>query len=137
MIRISKEEARTGRIVSTYDPDKRRNRRRKYGNKPVNTPDGRFDSEKEARRFDELKLMQKIGLIFKLQRQVPFEILPPCDEYEQPLRYVADFVYYIPGALDMIMVVEDVKSEATARDKTYRIKKRMMYQILGIKIQEV
>ena len=137
MIRISKEEARTGRIISTYDPEKKQNRRMKYGNQRIETEDGWFDSMKEANRYEELKLMEQAQIITRLKRQVPFELLPACDRYKRPLFYIADFTYYKIGADRLIFVAEDVKSAATAKDKTYKIKKRMMYQILGIKIQEV
>jgi hypothetical protein len=39
-----------------------------------------FDSQKEAQRWCELRLLEKAGVIKNLQRQVPFEIIPPYTE---------------------------------------------------------
>ena len=40
----------------------------KYLNRELNTPDGKFDSVKEYRRWQELKLMERAGIIYELQR---------------------------------------------------------------------
>ena len=48
----------------------------KYHNRVLDTPDGKFDSAKEYRRWQELKLMQRAGEIYDLQRQVPFVLIP-------------------------------------------------------------
>ena len=43
----------------------------KYHNRVLDTPDGRFDSVREYRRWQELKLMQRAGEIYELQRHSP------------------------------------------------------------------
>ena len=106
----------------------------KYHNKKTRTSDGiEHDSQKEARRWMELQLLQKAGLIGKLYRQVSFELIPKQDG-ERACHYVADFVY--EDLKTGKVVVEDVKSEATRKDKAYIIKRKLMLYLKGIKISE-
>jgi len=111
-------------------------KRAKYGNRKVVTEDGTFDSEKEYRRWRELKLMERAGEIHSLQRQVPYVLIPSQrDEngkvIEREVRYVADFVYREkPNRL----VVEDTKGMKT---KEYIIKRKLLLYRLGIRIREV
>lgn len=103
----------------------------KYGNIKTMTFDGiKHDSQKEANRWCELKLLQRAGKISELERQVPFELIPKQDG-ERACTYVADFVYMENG----VKVVEDVKSKAT-RTESYKIKKKLMLWVHGIKIKE-
>lgn len=118
------------RIISTFDPVRRRN---KYGNERVEYNGMTFDSKKEMSRYKDLELMQRAGLITHLQRQVDYELLPAEGPYKRPLVYRADFVYRIAD----VTMIEDVKSAATRKDKVYRIKKRLMYQLLNYEIVEV
>ncbi len=105
----------------------------KYHNQKTRTSDGiEHDSQKEARRWMELQLLQKAGLIGELDRQVKFELIPK-QEGERPCYYIADFVYTDPTGE---IVVEDVKSEATRKDKAYIIKRKLMLYLKGIKIRE-
>ena len=64
----------------------------KYHNRKVKTSDGTFDSQKEYRRWCELKLLLRAGEIKELERQVKFELIPKQDG-EKAIHYVADFVY--------------------------------------------
>ena len=123
----------------------------KYYNVKTKTSDGTvFDSMKEARRWEQLLLLQKAGKISSLQRQVSYELLPNQYEtyerysksgkrlkdgtrlVERKVDYVADFVYSDTetGAL----VVEDTKGVKTT---DYIIKRKLMYAVHGIKIKEV
>ena len=100
----------------------------KYRNKRVRLDGRTFASKLEARRYVELKQMEKAGLIFELKCQVPFELkvngFLVC-------KYIADFVY---GEHGLIMkTVEDAKGYATPE---YLLKKRMMLAIHGITITE-
>jgi len=111
----------------------------KYGAKKVIVDGIAFDSQKEARRWCELKLLERAGEIYDLQRQVPFVVIPvQKDErgkvIERECKYVADFVYKNKGSLRS--VVEDVKSPAT-RTKEYIIKRKLMLYRNGIRIKEV
>ena len=110
----------------------------KFGNRKVVTADGVFDSQKEYERWCELKLMQKAKIIAGLRRQEPFYLIPvqrdPVTKkmIERECKYVADFVYAQDGKL----VVEDVKSSAT-KTPEYKIKRKLMLYLKGIRIKEV
>ena len=106
----------------------------KYGSVRVRTVDGiEHDSKKEAARWQELNLMLRARLIEDLQRQVRFELIPK-QEGERPCTYIADFVYIDRKTGEKI--VEDVKSPAT-RTEAYRIKRKLMLYVHGIRIREI
>ncbi len=88
-----------------------------------------FDSLSEARRYGELKIEERAGIIANLEVHKPFRLVVNgihiCD-------YESDFTYRRDGKL----VVEDVKSQPTVT-YAYRIKKKLMLAVLGITIQEV
>ena len=99
-------------------------KRPKYGNHRIKTPDGDFDGEAEYGHWLELKLLQMAGGITDLQRQVPFVLIPSQrgsdgKVIEQPVKYIADFVYTENGGT----VVEDVKGYKTPE---YIIKRKLM-----------
>lgn len=101
----------------------------KYGNIKTRTFDGiKHDSRKEANRWCELKLLQRAGEISDLKRQVKFELIPK-QEGERACTYVADFVYIENGK----KVVEDVKGKRT---EVYKIKRKLMLWVHGIRIRE-
>ena len=56
-----------------------------------------FDSQKEARRYAELKLLERAGQIHSLRRQVKYELIPAQKIHgrtvERACSYMADFVY--------------------------------------------
>lgn len=107
-----------------------------------------FDSRKEARRYQDLLLLQRAGVIKKLEMQVKFVLIPT--QYEITIRYgkkgqrlkdkqkllekecsyIADFVYEENGK----KVVEDTKGVKT---KDYIIKRKLMLHVHGIRIREV
>lgn len=115
-------------------------RRSKYGAQEASRGKLRFDSQKEARRFDELCLEQAAGTIRDLRLQVEFTLQPayttPTGERVRAVRYLADFTYYRFDGSAWQYVVEDVKSRAT-RTETYRIKRKLMAERLGLTITEV
>lgn len=100
----------------------------KYGNKQTVLNGKVFDSRREARRFMELDLMQKAGLISDLRLQVPFELIPKIGS-ERAVYYIADYVYKENGET----VVEDCKG---CRTDVYRIKRKLMLYRYGIEIKE-
>lgn len=108
----------------------------KYGNRKTMIDGITFDSAKEAQRWAELKLLERAGQIFELQRQVPFVLVPKQERdgkvIERPVVYRADFVYTENGK----EVVEDVKSTAT-KTKEYILKRKLMLWEYGIQIREV
>ena len=124
----------------------------KYGNRKVIIEGVVFDSKREARRYQELNMLQKSGIISDLKRQVTYELVPAQREkstkvyqrgsrkgqpiegkiIEKAVTYIADFVY-TDNATGM-EIVEDAKG---MRTRDYVIKRKLMLYIHGIKIQEV
>lgn len=93
-----------------------------------------FDSKREAKRYQELKLMERAGKIRCLRRQVRFELLPAFDaggKHYRPTSYIADFVYTDCGTGEV--VVEDVKG---VRTDVYRLKSKMFAHKFGVAILE-
>lgn len=110
----------------------------KYKNKKVELGGLTFDSKKEARRYNELKLLERGGYISCLELQKAFVLADSVKFENEPrakpaIRYVADFVYIENGK----MVVEDVKSSATKSLPVYRLKKHLMKSVHGIDIKEI
>jgi hypothetical protein len=107
----------------------------KFRNKKIIVDDFNFDSKKEAKRWSELKLMEKAGIIYNLQKQVSFELVPAVilnGRKKPALRYVADFVYQEK----YLKVIEDVKSTITRKNPVYRIKLHLMKAILNLDVKE-
>lgn len=104
----------------------------KYGAKKTVVDGITFDSLREARRYGELKLLEKAGEIEDIKCHPTFSMRINGDLVA---KYTADFSYWCSAECDRI--VEDVKSPATAKDKYYRLKKRLMKALYDIEIREV
>lgn len=108
----------------------------KYHNAPAERAGIRFDSQKEARRYDELMVMLRAGIISDLRLQPQFTLqesyITETGERIRAVRYTADFSYKFGGK----RVVEDVKSTPT-RTKEYLRNKKFMRSKFGIDIQEI
>ena len=122
----------------------------KYGSKKIEVDGIVFDSKKEAKRFQELSLLEKAGAISNLQRQVKYVLIPAQREWtneiytkgrkkgcfkqgkliEKECAYMADFVYQENGKI----IVEDTKG---FRTKDYIIKRKLMLHVHGIRIKEI
>lgn len=108
----------------------------KYRNVKTKFDGFTFDSKKEAARYQQLKIMQAQNMIsdLKLQPKFKFEINGKplkCDEKgAKQITYTADFEYIKDGKL----IIEDVKSSITAKDKTFRIKKALFETIYERKL---
>ena len=125
-------------------------RSNKYGSRKVTVDGITFDSKKEAKRYSELRLLEKAGQITNLQRQFKFELIPtqreestevykagpqkglpkPGAVIETPCFYIADFTYCDGNEL----IVEDTKGFKT---KDYIIKRKLMLHVHGIRIKEI
>lgn len=107
----------------------------KYHNTKITVDGHTFDSKKEARRYKELKYLEKLRMITDLKLQTVFELIPTQKradgKTERAVSYRADFTYYDS---DGNYVVEDVKGVRTAE---YKIKRKLMLQVHGITIKEV
>lgn len=130
-----------------YGHGYRPNRRNKYGAKRTITVDGlKFDSQKEADRWQELKWMAQAGMIRDLKRQVRFQLTPTVREPDtigpkggvkkgrvilEKSEYIADFTYIDTATEDYI--VEDAKGYKTPE---YNLKKKFLYHTRGILIHE-
>ena len=101
----------------------------KYRNRKTVYDGITFDSQREANRYAELKLLERAGEISDLKLQVPFELIPK-QPGERAVKYIADFVYTEDGQT----VVEDVKGKKT---RDYIIKRKLMLWRHGITIKEV
>ena len=103
----------------------------KYHAQKVEFDGKRFDSRREARRYAELRLLERAGEITGLRTQVPCELIPAQDG-ERPCRYVADFVYSDLRTGEI--VVEDVKG---VRTREYVIKRKLMLWRYGVRLTEI
>ncbi len=118
----------------------------KYRNKKAEIDGITFDSIKEAKRYEQLKLLEQAGEITNLQRQVKYILIPsqrdistytktgrekPGKVIERECAYYADFVY---TDKDGTLVVEDTKGMRTS---DYKIKRKLMLYVHGIRITEI
>lgn len=114
----------------------------KYHNIKTEVNKIKFDSKKEARRYQELLSLQELGLIEDLRLQVNFTLqeafTKPNGERVRAIVYKADFTYKKRDENGgyTLYIVEDVKSKAT-KTRTYEIKKKLMREKFRIEVQEV
>jgi hypothetical protein len=102
----------------------RRPRAAKFGNEKS----AGYDSKREARRAEELRLLESAGEISDLQDKPKF-LLIPKQGAERAVHYIADFAYRRAGEL----VVEDCKG---FRTDVYVIKRKLMLFVHGIAVLE-
>lgn len=105
----------------------------KYGNKKTEVDGITFDSKAEARRYGQLKLLERAGAIQGLTLQPVFVLIPSVTvqgRKRPAIKYKADF-QYIEGEK---RVVEDVKG---VRTPVYNLKRHLMKYVHGIDIKEV
>lgn len=115
----------------------------KYKNRKTTIDGIVFDSAKEARRWQELKMLEAAGQIARLKRQQKFELITTPTSLRGDVRYngwvncvghyVADFVYDELSPAVTQFVVEDVKG---IRTSLYQWKKRHFEAQYGVKIRE-
>ncbi len=144
--------------LTAAEAQKKAARESKYHNRKDERAAGagafiRFDSKKEARRFDELMAMLQAEKIRGLKLQPQFTLQEAYTTTEgvrvRAIRYQADFSYErtvrdgpehsvvrFKTETEWVPVVEDVKSRAT-KTRVYAMKKKLMREKFGIDIQEV
>lgn len=124
----------------------------KYGSAKARCLQGHIhDSKREARRCNELTILERAGEIKGLKQQVKYVLIPAQHEYtgekysrgpkkgepkpgkvlEKECSYYADFDYYTKTGEH---VVEDTKGMKT---KDYIIKRKLMLYMENIRIVEV
>lgn len=99
----------------------------KYHATPKMVDGHRFASQAEAKRYTQLRLMERAGGITGLTLQPRFALVVNGVTI---CHYVADFQYQEHGAV----IIEDVKGMVTP---VYTIKKKLMRALLDIEIREV
>lgn len=109
-IRHAAERA-AARVVATPAPSEKGDKRRKYGNQPTTVDGIRFDSKREARYYQQLKLEQQCGLVSYFLRQAPLHL-------PGGTRLVIDFVVFMA---DGRVRYVDAKGRET---QAFRIKRR-------------
>lgn len=103
---------------------KERHIRKKYGNR-ISWVDGmRFDSQGEANRWCQLRLLERAGEIHDLERQVPIQLTA---HGKMICKLIIDFRYRVRGEL----TYEDFKGVKTP---DWRIKAKLFEAQEGVKI---
>jgi len=96
-------------------------KKHKYNAKPIEFDGFKFDSKKEAKRYLELKVLERAGVISNLILQPKF-LLQDSFKYkgktQRAIFYIADFEYIKDGK----RIVEDVKGVKT---EVYKLKKKL------------
>jgi hypothetical protein len=99
------------------------------------TIDGhQLSSKLEARRYGELRLMERAGLISNLRVHPSFDVEINGEHF---CRYTADFAYQHKLLDKHLEVVEEVKSSGTRRERDYRLRRKAAELFHRIKITEV
>ena len=95
-------------------------KRHKYRAKPVRTADGYFPSRKEFKRWEQLKLLEMAGEIYRLSRKREDCTFPlyGSDGTTKVCDYVADYVY----EENLQKVAEDAKGYRT---DVYKLKRKL------------
>lgn len=125
-------------------------KRNKFHAKKITNEYGTWDSIGEFNRFLYLQEMQDRGIIFNLCRQVKFEIIPAqYKDVEVQLKtkkkikkklverkavFTVDFTY---KDINGNMTAEDFKSEITAKETDYILRRKLLLYTKGIELKEV
>lgn len=93
----------------------------------------KFDSAREAKRYGELLILERMGKIRGLERQPVYELAPSvkfegATRATPALRYVADFTYWEGDK----KIIEDVKGVQT---ENFRTKRHLMRSVLNLEIR--
>lgn len=105
----------------------------KYNNRHVEINGHRFDSKAEAKRYQELILLERSGEIRNLQVHPVYLLQEQFNhngKHFRAITYEADFAY----VEDDIVVVEDVKG---VRTPVYLLKRKMFLKQYGYVFREI
>lgn len=92
----------------------------KYGNRKVHLDGRQFDSHREARRYQALRLEERAGTVRDLECQVTFVCRV---EGKLVCRYIADFTYERMIDGQWVGQVEDAKGHQT---EAFKLKKKLV-----------
>ena len=101
-------------------------RRNKYGA----VRSGGYASKHEYYVASKLKVLEYGGIIWNLQEQVRFTLLEGRDKIRS-IVYIADFVYSDKNGEHVC------DAKGYRKNAVYLLKKKMMYLLLGIKVEEL
>jgi hypothetical protein len=111
-------ECQTGQFVTGTADKIEKVKKAKYNNKHVWVDGLCFDSQLEANRYGQLKMLQRAGTIKGFCRQPEF-VLVEGNEQQRAITYKADFIVF---NLDGSVTVEDTKGYETEQWKrTYKM----------------
>lgn len=99
---------------------------RKYHNTKTVADGIKFDSKLEAERYAQLKILERAGVIRRLELQPSFELLPSFRKNGKTWRrtvYKADFRYILADG-DRI-IIEDVKGSTAVITDVFRLKQKL------------
>ena len=117
-------------------------KKEKYNRVKIEVDGIKFDSKREAKRYQSLQLLLKSGIIKGLRLQVRFrfnlEVTGEETEFKFPISgtkrkrsYIADFVYL--DCQKKAWIVEDCKG---FKNPEYKYKKKLMKDVFGVDILE-
>ena len=108
----------------------------KYRNRKVRVDGIEFDSQLEADRYCQLKILERANEIKDLRRQVEFVIQPSYkknNKFIKAMKYIADFVYY--DLKQEKIIIEDTKGY---KNEVYKLKKKIFeYKYPDLTITEI
>ena len=111
---------------------------KKYHNTKTVADGIKFDSKLEAERYEQLKILERAGVIRDLELQPEYELIPSFRKNGKTWRrtvYKADFRYIL--AEDDSYIIEDVKGSTAVITDVFRLKQKLFeykYPELTIKI---
>lgn len=99
---------------------------RKYHNKKTFIDGIKFDSKLEAERYRQLKILERVGVIYDLELQPEYELIPSFKKNGKTWRktvYKADFRYVRSD--DDRIIIEDVKGSTAIITDVFRLKQKL------------
>ena len=111
---------------------------KKYHNAKTIVDGIKFDSKLEAERYEQLKILERAGIIRDLELHPEYELIPLFRKNGRTWRravYKADFRYIL--CEDDRMIIEDVKGSEAMITDVFRLKQKLFeyrYPELTIKI---
>ena len=112
---------------------------KKYHNTKIQVDGIMFDSKLEAKRYGQLKMMERAGVIRDLELQPEYELIPSFRKNGKTWRravYKADFRYIL--CEDDRIIIEDVKGSTAVITDVFRLKQKLFeYQYPGLTIKIV
>lgn len=106
-------------------------------NKFSNQATNGHQSKKESKKAQHYRMLERVGVIHRLEEQVAFELIPRQLDpltgkvLELACSYVADFVYYDNEGWRHVIDAKGMRTDV------YRIKRKLMLHVHKIRIEEV